>query len=62
MSASAQPGALAASAFFVLILYIGVIWGLYRNNGKEHGNYFIRTGYILGGYSISLYWGYMGVI
>ena len=21
--------------------YVGVIWGLYRDNGKEHGNYYI---------------------
>ena len=25
-----------------------VIWGLYRDNGKENGNYHIIIGYILG--------------
>ena len=29
-----------------------VILGLYRDNGKENGNYYIIIGYILG-----LYWG-----
>ena len=28
--------------------YIGNILGLYRDNGKENGNYYIITGYILG--------------
>ena len=28
----------------------GCILGLYRDNGKEHGNYFIVIGYILGLY------------
>ena len=28
--------------------------GLYRDNGKENGNYLIIIGYILG-----LYWGYI---
>ena len=28
----------------------GKIWGLYRDNGKENGNYYIIIGYILGIY------------
>ena len=25
-----------------------VVWGLNTDNGKEHGNYYIKIGYILG--------------
>ena len=32
------------------ILIMGYILGLYRNNGKENGNYYIIIGYILGLY------------
>ena len=27
-------------------MYIGVLWGLYGDNGKENGNYSIIMGYI----------------
>ena len=37
---------------------IGVIlWRLYRDNGREHGNYYSIPGYILG-----LYWAYMEIV
>ena len=29
-------------------VYMGVIWRLYRANGKENGNYYIIMGYIMG--------------
>ena len=38
--------------------YIGVILGLYWDNGKENGNYYngLYRGYI------GLYWGYIGIM
>ena len=36
--------------------YINAIWGLYGDNGKEHGNY--RDCRV----HIGVYWGYMGSI
>ena len=31
-------------------IYIYIYWGLFRDNGKENGNYNIIMGYILGLY------------
>ena len=42
---------MGAWRFVVLITYLVIIWGLYRDNGKENGNY----------YGI-LYKGYMGLL
>ena len=30
------------------MLYLGFTWGLYRDSGKENGNYYILIGCILG--------------
>ena len=35
-------------------IYIGAILGLYRDNGKENGNYYSITGYILGLYRATI--------
>ena len=31
---------------------VGVIWGLYGDNGKEHGSCYIILGYVLGLYEL----------
>ena len=33
-----------------------VFFGLYGDNGKENGNYFVIIGYILGLYWVGLYY------
>ena len=38
-------------------MHIGVLYGLYRDNGKENGYYYIIMVYILG-----FYWGYIGIM
>ena len=41
-----------------------VYWGLYRDNGKEHGNYYIvywGNGKEHGN-SYMVYWGYIGIM
>ena len=35
-----------------------VILGLYRDNGKENGNYYIIIGYILGLYGVVIFLGW----
>ena len=36
---------------------MGSYWGLYRDNGRENGNYFILLGFIWG-----FYWCYIGIL
>ena len=42
------PWSLQSNALTATMVYLGVILGLYWDNGKENGNYCIIIGYILG--------------